>query len=434
MDRERQVIRDQPISVINWTDRYEPTLGNSGISGNSGYSGDPGRRIYHGPARPEVTPISHHDNRNPQDQQRQRMAPPSVLGTDLGMLNMTNFDYLDNPDCVNTVYSSSEHGTITDFAVSGGGANFQNNNQNANMARHGPSRPQSHSSNYIHIDNIVPAADDGFIYKNVSQTNRISNSILEIHRDGQDFLRYLSITKRLQINQDIDICCALTKCVGQVKFTMLDGEGNILFYGCETSNWFSRQLCSTRRSHILNIKDRKGRIMMKIERGFDWSVFWGLIAPDRIEVHFPSYEIIGFVQQRFSLSPSYNIMNSLQQTTMTLEGPWIHSTCFANQTVEFNFNDLHQRTVGKLIKQWSGCGKECLTNADNFAIDFPSGANPHDKALCLASLTLVNIRHYDDGLVSRILRNFILFLMFVSFLTQMNKGNENNHQNDMNID
>lgn len=231
----------------------------------------------------------------------------------------------------------------------------------------------------------------------------MSDSVLAIKEDGENFLNYLSQSSKVIVKQEVDICCLITKCTGTVNFTIIDEGGNILFYANEISNCFCRQHIFNRRCFEMYIKDRTGRIMMKLVRKCDVSCCWGLLWADKITAHLPNYEYLGSVLQNCSFSPSFTILNSLVQPIMSLTGPAMYCTFFPGQRVEYQFFDRQVRQVGRIEKEWSGCGKEWYSSYDNFSMEFPAGTSPQEKALCLASLIMVNIRHYEKSCLPKIL-------------------------------
>ncbi|MBU2530993.1 MAG: scramblase, partial [Elusimicrobia bacterium] len=51
--------------------------------------------------------------------------------------------------------------------------------------------------------------------------------------------------------------------------------------------------------------------------------------------------------------------------------------------------------VGKIIKKWSGLGKEAFTDADNFNITFPQGIDVKQKAILLGALFLIDLLYFE---------------------------------------
>lgn len=52
--------------------------------------------------------------------------------------------------------------------------------------------------------------------------------------------------------------------------------------------------------------------------------------------------------------------------------------------------------LGVIEKQWSGCGKEAFTDADNFFIEFPDGATPEMKAIMLGTVFLIDFLYFEN--------------------------------------
>lgn len=223
----------------------------------------------------------------------------------------------------------------------------------------------------------------------------ILSSLRDLDQDGRDFLRYLSTTSKLKFIQKIDICCLITKCNDAVEFSILDEGGNLLFYGVETSECIIRQCFGRQRPLVMILKDRTGKHMMKVERSMDCSCCCGLLCPDKFNVHLPNYEFLGSIKQQFSCTPSYTISNALIQPIMRVYGPLFNCTIAQGQKVEYRILDLQDRELGKIYKNWSSFGQEFYSHYDNFDIEFPAEASPQEKALCLATVFTINVRHYE---------------------------------------
>lgn len=236
--------------------------------------------------------------------------------------------------------------------------------------------------------------------------------LADLQSDGDKFLAYLANTNRLSIKQEVDMCAVMMNCVEQVKFSILDEGGNILFYVCEESNCCTRQFFQKSRSYRIKVTDRTGTLMMQMLRPFNCSLCCGLISPDEMGVYLPTHKRLGSVKQKFSLKASFDIHNTLNQPIMRLRGSFFPITCCANQSVEFTLTTMDRRPIGKLLKHWSGLAKELCTDCDNFTLEFPINATPQEKALLLAASNLVNIRHFESpGIVNICLR--IIFCMLI---------------------
>jgi uncharacterized protein YxjI len=53
--------------------------------------------------------------------------------------------------------------------------------------------------------------------------------------------------------------------------------------------------------------------------------------------------------------------------------------------------------LGKITKKWSGLAKESFTDADNFGITFPKGADLAQKAVLLGAVFLIDFVHFENS-------------------------------------
>jgi len=73
--------------------------------------------------------------------------------------------------------------------------------------------------------------------------------------------------------------------------------------------------------------------------------------------------------------------------------------CGPCKEVIFDIKDPRRgdsKPVGQIRKVFSGCMKQCLTDADNFIAYFPAHANWEEKALILAAVIMIDMRYFED--------------------------------------
>ena len=58
---------------------------------------------------------------------------------------------------------------------------------------------------------------------------------------------------------------------------------------------------------------------------------------------------------------------------------------------------LEGDTVGKISKQWSGIGREMITDSDNFGASFPVDLDVKAKALLLGAVFLIDFMFFEQS-------------------------------------
>ena len=74
---------------------------------------------------------------------------------------------------------------------------------------------------------------------------------------------------------------------------------------------------------------------------------------------------------------------------MNIEGPLFHPWTFHIKK--------QGREVGKILKKWSGLGKEMFTDADTFALSLDPNLEANEKSLLLGAVFLIDFVHFEDN-------------------------------------
>lgn len=290
----------------------------------------------------------------------------------------------------------------------------QFNQQNIIRSQPNPNIGLGYSNpNYINIDNIVtqPSSSVGGL---------TSDAIAKVDNFGKNFLSFLSQTNELKIKQVTEFWSFFLKCQGQVEFNLFDENDTFILNAKEKSSIFCRFIFSSARSLLLIVRDRYGHPMMQLERGLDCSLCFGLFCADKVLVKLPNGELIGYIKEDCSLRPSYTISNLLKQPVMSIKGSLFDCTFCPGHNIEFKIRNRIHGDVGRIVKEWSGCGRELFTIFDDFRISLQNDLDPYDKALCIGALFLINFRQYDLTTWSKLRLAIVFFLLYVftsSFIT-----------------
>jgi hypothetical protein len=107
-----------------------------------------------------------------------------------------------------------------------------------------------------------------------------------------------------------------------------------------------------------------------------------------LDVRKPDGTLLGKIKRRFALLRRiYAVLDRSEREVFQIFGP-----IFRPWTFLINKDDQEQ---GKIVKKWSGLGKEVFTDADNFGINFPKGISANQKAVFLGALFLIDFVHFE---------------------------------------
>lgn len=77
-------------------------------------------------------------------------------------------------------------------------------------------------------------------------------------------------------------------------------------------------------------------------------------------------------------------------------GFWCQWPCESCQTIDFEVKSPSGENVSSLQKKSKGCCTEMISDADNFALNFPKNATLVDKALLISAVLFVDFRHFEE--------------------------------------
>ena len=107
-----------------------------------------------------------------------------------------------------------------------------------------------------------------------------------------------------------------------------------------------------------------------------------------MEVFSPEGRHLGSVKREFSLlEKKFKVMDAQGGELYGIRAPILHPWTFkiSKGGVE----------SGEIVKKWSGLGKEAFTDADNFSVTFPQGADGDQKAVLLGALFLIDMVYFE---------------------------------------
>ena len=167
------------------------------------------------------------------------------------------------------------------------------------------------------------------------------------------------------------------------KYLVSDPAGGPLFAALERGgSTLARLFLRALRPFEMQVATLDGRSVLQLRRPFRWYLHV-------LEVRDAQQRLLGRIQRQFAwLRRLYAVTDASGRHVYDLFGPIKHPWTF-----EIRSGD---RTVGRIVKKWSGLGKEALTDADNFGLTFPPGATAEVKAVLLGAVFLIDFVHFEN--------------------------------------
>ena len=210
-------------------------------------------------------------------------------------------------------------------------------------------------------------------------------------------LEYLATLDQVLVKQKVELLEAFTGCETKNRYKILDPQGRQIFYAKEDTDCCTRQCCSNSHPFDMKLTDGNQQEVIHFERPLACSSCCFPCCLQAISVQSPPGSVVGSVEQNWSIwIPKYNIKDETGQTVYYIEGPWCtRSCCCGNVDFKIYEGDDDSKEVGRISKQWSGLAKEYFTDADNFGIVFPAGANAKMKATLLGACMLIDFMFFE---------------------------------------
>lgn len=165
------------------------------------------------------------------------------------------------------------------------------------------------------------------------------------------------------------------------KYTIVDSSGNQLYWAAEESSFLSRCFLKKLRSFTIRILSSTGNNVLKLNKPFRFYFH-------EINIMDSSGKQLGIIKRNFSLfSINFLIKDSSGREIYKINGPFLHPWTF--RILKDN------QEVGKILKKWSGAGKELFTDADNFNIIFPANIDITQKGILLGALFLIDMIFFE---------------------------------------
>jgi uncharacterized protein YxjI len=191
----------------------------------------------------------------------------------------------------------------------------------------------------------------------------------------------------LLVQQIIDFSEIVLPFETRNRYKISDTENNYRYFAYEIAgvrwwSWIYRMLLVGYRPFTIKVIHE------------DQSQLLEAIRPFRFYFHrmdvYDSGKWVGRIERRFSLLYKlYHLYDKDNNFLCELRGaiwkPW-------------TFNVMQgDKTYGQIKKTWSGMAKEFFTDTDLFGVQFPDGAEEHEKKLLLASVFLIDFIYFEGN-------------------------------------
>jgi uncharacterized protein YxjI len=195
------------------------------------------------------------------------------------------------------------------------------------------------------------------------------------------FMDLLTDIKQISVKQQKEWGEILSGFETKNKFMIYTETGQELFYAAEESSFFARMFFKTGRPFTMHVLSKQGEPVLKLLR--PWR-FW----LSEMTVFAADGQILGTIKQHFRIfSREFSVFDNSGFKIFGIYGSLLHPWTFRVLK--------NSQEVGKILKKWSGLGKEMFTDADNFNISFPDQANPGQKSVLMGALFLIDMLYFE---------------------------------------
>ncbi len=167
---------------------------------------------------------------------------------------------------------------------------------------------------------------------------------------------YPSVT----VQQQVEPLQVFTGIETNNRYRIVDPDGADILFAYEDSRFMARQFLGNHRPLSIKMVDPQGVVQLTASRRF----FWFL---SHLELAGPDGAAAGRVDRRFKMVGRRFDLSDGHGDSLEIHGPLLRPNTF--------WLKRHGEDVGKITKQWGGIGRELLTRADTFGVEFgpPAG-------------------------------------------------------------
>lgn len=166
------------------------------------------------------------------------------------------------------------------------------------------------------------------------------------------------------------------------RYAVLDTSGRQLYWAAEESSVMARLFLKTLRPFSMHLLSMDGQPVVKVVKPFRFYFH-------EMEILNSEGKLLGSVKREFSvLTKHLTVMDARGGVLYDILAPVLHPWTFKISK--------DGAEPGEIVKNWSGLAKETFTDADNFSVKFPGGADAEQKAVLLGALFLIDIMYFEN--------------------------------------
>ncbi len=174
------------------------------------------------------------------------------------------------------------------------------------------------------------------------------------------------------------------------RYQVLDERDQVVLFAGEVESGalqlIARLFLKAKRPFTMELRTHDNRLALTLKRPWRWLF-------SRMEVLGAAGQHLGSIQQRFKLfGRLYDVLSPTGELWARLEGPLFQPWTFWVRRA----GGAAGSPVGRIVKRWSGLGKELFTAADNFGVELqPELRGEGLRTLVLAATFLIDFVHFE---------------------------------------
>ncbi|XP_003742678.1 phospholipid scramblase 2 [Galendromus occidentalis] len=218
---------------------------------------------------------------------------------------------------------------------------------------------------------------------------------------GEGPLGYLAAVDQLLIKQEIHLVEVVANVQTNVKFDILNNQGQLVYRAEENSEFCQRNCGGPARGFTIFIKDLMGSDVIALRRDCRCC---GCCFPccclQEMIVEAPPGYCVGRIKEDWTFcTPSFTIRDERDEAVYK-----VSSRCcpgakglHINSDVHFKVEDVtSSHEIGHIVKEWGGVIQEIYTRATNFNVSFPMHLCVQHKAILLSVAFLLNFMYFQQ--------------------------------------
>ncbi|CAF2520430.1 unnamed protein product [Rotaria sp. Silwood2] len=212
---------------------------------------------------------------------------------------------------------------------------------------------------------------------------------------GLDFLRMIDAIYVKQLPSLTEVLFGISS---EAKFDIYNDKNVRILQALETSTFWQRFCCTTRRRFQLRILDNNNQRPLKCCSGCCWCACSECCSQE-VTVESPPGTLIGLVSQQGSCCrPIFAIKDDNDNHILTVRGPLVRcdgpfSCCCETKFTLIGVDRITE--IGTIYKKYRGFLKEATTSADAYLLKVPMDLDVKMKAMSLAALFLIEYMLYS---------------------------------------